>query len=390
MTADAGTHALPRTTKVLQQGIDDGTHLGAQLAVSVDGKPFAELAIGIARPGVPMTTDSMMIWFSSTKASTSVAAMTQWEKGAFDLDDPVARHIPEFGVNGKERITIRHLLTHTAGIRFADRAPDAGDAAAAAGGFAGSWDEITERICAAAPEPGWEPGKKAGYHPTAGMHMLGELVRRADGRPFGQYLREVLFEPLGMTDAWVGMPGDRYEAYGDRIGMMHNTQGPEPRTLPFMDSAELTARTIPGGNGRGPMHDLVKLYEMLLGRGQRDGVRILSPQTVDAMTARHRVGMFDETFGAPLDWGLGLMIDAVSTGRYSSPRVFGHGGAQSSIAFGDPEHGVAAAYVCNGMPEHQRHYRRMQEVSTALYLDLGIAKEGDPPRERVMPKLGLG
>ena len=108
--------SLERTTAVLEAGMANGTHLGAQLSVSCHGA-VADLALGIAAPDVAMTVDSMMIWFSMSKATCAVAVAQQWERGALRIDDPVVRFLPEFAKHDKESVTIRHLLTHTAGIR---------------------------------------------------------------------------------------------------------------------------------------------------------------------------------------------------------------------------------------------------------------------------------
>src|SRR5204863_8448629 len=108
-------------------------------------------------------------------------------------------------------------------------------------------------------------------------------------------------------------------------------------------------------------------YEMLLRGGAFDGGRILSPQTVAAMTARHRVGMMDRTFKHIMDWGLGFIINSsqygdpevpYGYGEYASPHTFGHSGAQSSCAFCDPQHGLVVAWVCNGRPGEPRHLAR--------------------------------
>ena len=109
-----------RVIEVLEQGISDGTHIGAQVYVSRDGEVVADCAFGDARAGVPMTTGTLMNWFSMTKAVTAVAVAQQWEAGALDVDAAAARYVPEFGANGKHEITLRHLLTHTAGIPNAD------------------------------------------------------------------------------------------------------------------------------------------------------------------------------------------------------------------------------------------------------------------------------
>lgn len=120
------TATLDAAVGALDRGIGAELHIGWQLYVSLDGRVLVDAAGGSARPGVAMATDTSMVWFSATKAVTSVAAAQQWERGKLDLDDPVARHIPEFATNGKDAITVRHLFTHTAGIRNADLDPGAG------------------------------------------------------------------------------------------------------------------------------------------------------------------------------------------------------------------------------------------------------------------------
>ena len=373
---------VPGATRVLYEGIDRGLHLGAQVYVWHDGETVANFAMGEARAGVPMTTDSMVTWFSLTKPSVAVAVAQLWERGLVAPDDPVVRFVPEFAQHGKDRVTLRHLLTHTAGIRAGDQVESAatGDA---------YWDEIVAGICAVERESDWEPGMRAGYHLTCGMTMLAEIIRRVDGRRFEQYVRDEVFVPLGMDDCWVGMPVDRHAAYGDRIGTMHNTQGAEPVPLDALDAAEFMAKCIPGGGGRGPMREVGRLYRALLDGGELDGVRILSPQTVAAISARHRVGLFDETFRCECDWGLGLAVDNFAMGRHASPRAFGHGGALSSYAFADPEHLLAVAVQTNGMCASDDHYQRLDDVMTALYVDLGLAAQDAKGRDKPMPRVQL-
>ena len=137
------------------------------------------------------------------------------------------------------------------------------------------------------------------------------------------------------------------------------------------------------------MRELGRLHEALLRNGELGGTRILSPQTVQAMTARHRVGMFDETFGIVIDWGLGVTVDSMLFGRHCSPRAFGHGGRRSSSAFADPEHGLVVAVVTNGMPDTVRHYQRFSRINSAIYVDLGLAEPDAPGRERQQPRTGL-
>jgi CubicO group peptidase (beta-lactamase class C family) len=374
--------ALSRATAVLTSGIERGLHLGAQVCVWHEGAEVADFAVGEAREGVPMTRDSLVTWFSMTKPSVAVAVAQQWERGALSLDDAVACHVPEFAAEGKDGITLRHLLTHTAGIR-------AGDQVASTAPGEEYWDEVVAGICAVEREEGWEPGRRAGYHLTCGMTILAEVVRRVDGRRFEQYVREEVFLPLGMDDCWVGMPPDRHAAYGERIGTMHNTQDEEVVALDALDDPEFLARCIPGGGGRGPMWQVARLYRALNAGGELDGNRILGAQTVEAITARHRVGLFDETFHCHCDWGLGLAVDNFAMGRHASSRAFGHGGALSSYSFADPVHDLVAVVQTNGMCTSDDHYRRLDEFMTAVYVDVGIASERDPGREKPMPQVQL-
>ena len=115
---------LDRAANIVESGIERGLHIGAQLYVSQGGKQVADLAFGLAREGIPMTPDTIMLWMSSTKPITAIAIGQIWERGKIALDDPVAKYIPAFGARGKESITIRHVLTHTGGFRGRSRAVD--------------------------------------------------------------------------------------------------------------------------------------------------------------------------------------------------------------------------------------------------------------------------
>ncbi|MGB7158836.1 MAG: serine hydrolase domain-containing protein [Tepidisphaeraceae bacterium] len=357
---------LLRTLALLDSGMRDGLHVGAQLYASLRGQGVANFAFGEARPGVAMTTDTIMPWMSCSKPVAAVALAQLRERGAIDFDDRVAHHIPEFGNRGKEVITIRQILMHTSGVR-----------APALGWERGPWEQIISAICETSLQPGWVVGEKAGYSPAVSWYVLAEVVRRADGRPYEQYVRDEIFLPLGMRDSWIGMPAERYRAYGERIGLMHNTsRSPAVAPDPADDEHDAT-RCRPGGGGRGPMRELGRFYEMLLAGGEN----VLSRQSVTELTSRHRAGLFDHTFRHVIDWGLGFIIDSnrygaetvpYGFGRRASEETFGHGGSQSSTSFADPKHGLVVALVWNGMPGEPKHQQRSRETLTALYEDLGL------------------
>lgn len=401
---------LQKTLDILTRGITDGLHLGAQLYVWRDGQVLADCGVGEARPGVLMTRDSLNLWWSSVKPVVAVAIAQLWEQNKLDLDDPVAKIIPEFAAKGKETITIRHLLTHTGGFRAWPTNIH----------LSTPWDQIIAAICQVPREPNWIPGQRAGYHARTAWFILGEIILRIDGRMCDRYVREEIFLPLGMRDSWLSIPPEQYRQYmrENRIAAMQDLQttknksqeiqnpkieNPKPGTAPAQrELAQRVLRVLspqssgiagfpteseaavlhPGGSGRGPIRELGRFYEMLLNHGTLDDARILSPQTVQTITSPQRVGMFDQTFKYTIDWGLGFIVNWVRTGagtmpygfgQAASPRTFGHSGQQSSCAFCDPDRKLIVAWVCNGMPGETKHQQRQRAINGAIYEDLCLS-----------------
>ncbi|MDA8019616.1 MAG: beta-lactamase family protein [Thermoanaerobaculia bacterium] len=384
--------SLPQTARVAENGIVAGLHHGAQIYVSrgaSSGPPdFLDLSLGERAAGQVMTTDTLNLWLSSTKPVTAVAFALLWQAGEVDLDDAVARYVPEFAQKGKAAVTLRHVLTHTAGIRMLSVGwPEA------------SWSEIIATVCRAKPEPRWSLGEKAGYHMASSWFLLGEVISRISGEPYPSFVRRRVLEPLGMGDSWIGMPQDRFRAYGDRIGRMWSTeavaegQSDSPLARNWHTERHVVGCS-PGGNGYGPIRELGLFYEMLLRRGvAQDGQRLLTPQTVEALTTPHRVGLLDQTFRHKLDWGLGFIVDSkhypagdddrnsrdlipYGYGRHASRRTFGHSGFQSSTAFADPKHDLVVCIFTNGNPGEPRHTERFRDLTEAVYEDLGLGEAG--------------
>ena len=326
--------------------------------------------IGGDRGGRPHSRDTLSIWMSACKPIGAIAFAQLWEAGRVDLDAPVATVIPEFAQGGKEAISFRHVLTHSGGFRPVDFDD-----------IATPWDETVSRICAMPLEPGWIVGETVGYHDRTSWYVMAEAIQRIDGRPFPVYVREELFDPMGMPDSWIGMPPERWRDYGERIGVNYRTEGGLQGAHDWHTEAHCTA-CRPGGNARGPIRDLGRFYEMLLGGGELDGVRIVSEQVAREFTRTHREGVFDLTFRHRMNWGLGFIVDSkqygVQTvpygfGKHCSPRTFGHGGYQSTSGFADPEHGLAVAISFNGTPGEPKHNKRIRDVASAIYEDLGLA-----------------
>lgn len=361
---------LEQTERIARKGIQKGLHPGVQLYVSLRGKQH-RLSIGEARPGVPVTDETLMLWLSSTKPIAAVAIAKLWEAGLVKLDDPIATHIPGFAANGKGGVTLRHVLTHTGGFRMPIRH------------WRGqTWEEAIAEVCNGRLEPRWIPGEKAGYHPASSWYLLGELIRRIDGRPFETYVRDELFTPLAMPDWSIGISYEDQQRLGDRLAPMFNAAAGQSTLDPAFNSPDYIAAVRPGANGRGPAAQFGRFYEMLLAGGELEGVRVLRASTVEEFVRRQRVGMYDHTFKHVVDYGLGFIIDSKQHGAdtvpygygdHASGSTFGHGGSQSSTAFADPEREVVVALAFNGMPGERVHQERLRSITTAIYDDLGLS-----------------
>lgn len=403
-SSPAGLDRLPAARDRLMQGIADGLHTGAQLFVSLRGEVLCDAAAGEAVPGVPMRPDTVIRWLSSGKPVAAVAVAQLAEQGLVEYDRPVAEYVPEFGQNGKQAITLRHVLTHTGGFRTAEPAT-----------VLPTWEERVSGVCAVLIEDGWVPGERAGYHPNSGWVVLGEVVRRVTGVPFDVFVREQVFLPLGMEDSWAVVTPGLPQRYVARWGELHNTEGGQSAVHPAFSTQASLNVLRPGSTLRGPARDLGRFYESLLtgmsadsaprpfdpaqgneppstGSGRRlapvnNARRALTPASASEITRRQRTGMFDETFKHVMDWGLGVIIDSkqygpglpYGFGQHASPRTFGHGGSQSSLGFADPEHGLVVAAIFNGLPGEARHDRRVKRVTAAVYEDLALTvAQGSP------------
>ena len=375
----------------------NGFHPGAQLYVSRHGTPLLDVAVGESRPGRALQPDDVMLWYSSGKPVTTVAVLQLWERGLLGLDDPVGRYLSGWGA-GKERATLRHVLTHTAGFSMAGPGePFDQDL---------TYAEVIARISAHPSE--WEPGTQAGYHPSTGWKVLGAVVEAVDGRPIDRYLAEEVLAPAGMTGSHLGIDPATQADLGERLVPVHWTG--HALAVPTGDGgirmweyhiekvhneAWHIAKVEPGGGMRGPARDLGRFYESLLGYGDTPVApgggagasadsamsrqakshehreRILDPRTVEVMAAVHRYGVPDVTLGnMKIPWGLGVQVAGGLTGGVGR-RSFGHNGMASSRGMADPDAGLVLVFVTNGLTDPLRNEQRMFEVVDGVYSALG-------------------
>ena len=303
--------------------------------------------------------------FSSAKPITAVALGILADSGRLNFDDPVSTHIPEFGAHGKSAIQIRHLMNHTSGLAD-DSLADGGTNRA----------EVIARLSDSHTIEGWTPGDRSAYIPTAGWHILGEVIERTSGSSFESFVQDFILDPIGMADTYPNVDPELADRLGDQRGAMHDSRS-SPMTLNPAYSPERLGRFVrPGSSFHGPAHDMAKFYSMLLNDGaSASGDQIVSEETVAHLTTRQQDGLLDETFGVVMDRGLGFFIDSqrhspavpYGYGTAASSSTFGHGGKESSTGFADPEKGLAVSLVFNGMPGEPRHDRRLKRVLAAVY-----------------------
>jgi CubicO group peptidase (beta-lactamase class C family) len=298
---------------------------------------------------------------------TAVAANLLVQRGELDLDAPVAHYWPEFKAAGKDSIPVRWLLCHKAGLPVLDRTLAPADVFA--------WDPVCEAL--AAQEPVWEPGTAHGYHALTYGFLVGEVVRRITGRSLGRFFADEVATPLSL-DTWIGLPepleprvaklillsiggtadsnalaGLPEEARLDIMAFL-DPNGLTQRALSITDpplnynSREVHAAEIPAANGITTARSVAKMYASLI--GEVDGVRLFNPDTVDAVRTYQTDGS-DRVLFFPTRFGLGFMLSS-SFSPLLSDGSFGHPGAGGSLAFADPESGVAFAYVMNKMDQN--------------------------------------
>jgi len=368
---------LPRLGGVLERGVAEGLHPGAVARVERLGESggwSSELAVGEARPGEAMRGDHLVAWMSVSKPVTTMAVALLVAWGELALETRVAAVVPEFGAAEKGEITIEQLLTHTAGLKAtAYQFPE------------DDWPTILRGICKTPVEAGWSVGEDAGYSQQSNWFVLGEVVQRVSGEGLSGFLRREVLEPMGATDAWVGMPGEVYESVSERVCPVYD-MARGGRIDMGMARREVVTACRPGGGAVGTIGDMASFYGGLLGvlKGWRAGP--WSAETVRDFVSRRRRDTFDQTFRHTMDWGLGFMVNSsrhgVKTVPYgfgpgASDEAFGHGGYQSSIAFADPARDLVVAIVCNGCPGEPKHQRRMREALAALEEDLAEQGVGD-------------
>jgi len=361
---------------------------GAAVAVYFRGELVVDLWGGRRTEDEPWQRDTLAMCFSTTKGVASAALHLLADRGHIDYDAPVAAYWPQFAQAGKERVTVRHVLTHSAGLHRMRTLVDGAHRML-------DWEYMVAALERA--EPAYEPGSRHGYHALTYGWLVGELIRRVSGLPIAQFVDAELACPLDLDGLFVGCPPEHrgriapLTPMAAPLGRMLGLQpgavmgGPVGRIpallgLPvnprrFVNAllprgiedvvwgAEMMDAEIPAVNGFFTARSLAKLYAMLAGGGEVDGVRLLSPQTVKRIAVVHSRGP-DLVLVLPMGWRLGY--HSAFTTRGTVRGGFGHFRFGGSGGWADPQRDLALAMVCNRGGGTPIGDLRLAELGTAV------------------------
>ncbi len=351
---------------------------GAAIALSVEGRVVADLWGGWADAArtKPWQRETLVNFFSVSKALCTICALRQVERGRVELDAPIATVWPEFAAAGKEAITLRHFLSHQSGLpSLRDPLPE---------GAMLDWQRMTMAL--AAQSPWWTPGTAHGYHVNTFGFLVGEVVRRVSGKSIGQVLRDEVALPLG-ADVNIGLPEHEH----GRVAEFLWPEGAWPTQPPpatdfdlmrwnaywnppgvsgsrWVNRREWRLAEIPSTNGHGTARGVARIYSALANGGEIDGIRILEENTLRCATTEHSNGE-DLINQRPSRFGLGFQLTQPERPLGPNPGAFGHFGAGGSLGFCDPQTGVAFGYVTNDMGPRWQNPRNRALID-AIYASL--------------------
>jgi CubicO group peptidase (beta-lactamase class C family) len=354
--------ALDRLRETVTRHIAEGRYPAGQFAVARHGKLALFPTIGDARldpQREPARPDTLWLLYSNTKVLTACAVWILVERGALVFTDRVAAHLPGFEAHGKGDITVIQLLTHQGGFPNATMPPAA-------------WEDhelLRRTVCSFTLE--WTPGSRVHYHGLTAHWTAAALIEALAKTDYRAFIRDNVSEPLGLGDElYVGVP----DAAQSRCVDMHEPSADGTRQLKRADENNAAFRRagVPGGGGYATARAMAAFYQMLLAGGKLNGVRLLSPRTVQYVTRNFTGDRVDGSMGMPMHRGLGPHLRGTTDtirglGSLASPRTFGHGGVGSSYCWADPDSGVSFAYLSNSRVADPWHSERLDRISNFVH-----------------------
>ncbi len=351
-----------------------GMHPAIQLCLRHNGKVVLNRAIGHGwgnapddppdAEKIPVTTETPFCAYSAAKAITTTVVHMLVERGFFSLDDRVCDYLPTYTSHGKDRTTIRHVMTHSAGVPFpTGPRPDLNRMN----------DSAYAREKLGELKPLYRPGLIHIYHGLTWGPLVREIVSAATGKSIRDILATEILDPLGFRWTNYGVA----EQDVPLVAPSHATGKPLPapikavfrkavggtmhEIIPFSNTPLVLTSVVPSTSTVSTAYELSRFAEILRRGGELDGVRVMRPETLRAATAECRRLRPDFAMGlAPLRWGTGYMLGSKRFGPFgrNAPAAFGHTGLTNIVVWADPERGLAAGLISSGKPGRHREANR--------------------------------
>ncbi|HEY2663004.1 MAG TPA: serine hydrolase domain-containing protein [Candidatus Binataceae bacterium] len=363
-----------------EREVAQGLLPAVQVAIARNGKIGAMKTLGRAVQGgvdQAATNETLFVIFSCTKAIMAAAAWLLIQDRKLKETEVVAEIVPEFGTNGKDKITVQEILLHISGFPNAPYPQSEW----------GDRKKRLERFKSWRLE--WPVGSKYEYHPTSGFWVIAEIVERRGGQDFREFVRNRIALPLGLPELRVGLPREFQNRVANLTYVGEAISPEERRRLgwPDLPETEVTEQAImgfnepsvreagvPGGGGIMTAGDLALFYQGLInnGRGGTQSPRVWKPETVEDALRVRSGEYFDPVFRYRVNRALGVFVagdDGKANfrgfGKTTSPLAFGHGGAGGQIGWGDPTTGISLGYCTNGFDRDDlRQGRRGVAISS--------------------------
>jgi len=331
----------------------EGLDVGASLAVTLNGEFVIDLWGGYTSEAKkePWEKDTIVMVHSTTKIITSLCTLILVDRGELDLNAPVSKYWPEFGQAGKEKILVRHIFSHSAGLPAFDDFDDALPLK-----FQCDWNQVVERL--ARQKPWWEPGTASGYHSLTFGFLLGELVRRISGVSIGSFFRTEIADKIG-ADFHIGLPEECHnrvaeQFWGEKIEMERELDSIGSRIAAqhqkdpsIFTTREYRMAEIPSANGHGNARSVARVGSILAMGGELDGIRFLSKNTLE-MALEEQIYVTDHYFGVPVRFGLGFGLSGKEW-PLPNPSSLHWGGTGGSYCLMDLDTRSCFAYAMNRM-----------------------------------------
>lgn len=369
--------ALERLGSAIQADIDGAKHFGASVLVARHGQVVYQASFGTVGPGRAPANDDRYLLMSMSKAFTAALVLRAVDEGRFGLDTRVADLVPGFGALGKQRATVRQLLSHTAGLPFGLVPPPLGL------DKVGNLEMKTAGICAL--PAAYRPGTKCIYTSGLGYDLLGQILVNVDskGRNFSRIAEEDLFKPLGMADSSFGCSIN--DPRRVPVSFTDRNVGPTTPMLLRLFNEHLTEDAeMPSGNAYSTIHDVFRFTEVFRGRGAAHGRRVLSPALFNYARRDHTTGLINDATAFEVEErglddfpahftllggyvrGMGHMLNP--TGHTASPQSIAAVGGASTSWMIDLERDLTVVFLSAGFIEGLRHIQRVQRIN-----DLALA-----------------